>query len=154
MTVERFGGTAALAARIGSVIGTSDWTLIDQPRIDAFADATGDRQWIHVDPERAARESPFGGTVAHGFLSLSLLPLLASRAYAVDRVRTRVNYGLNRVRFPTPVPAGRRVRAAFRLLALEPQGPGRHLVTVEATVELEGSDRPACVAEMLAVYID
>ncbi len=151
--VERFAGVPALLERIGGVLGVSGWMAVEQARIDAFADATGDRQWIHVDPERAARESPYGTTIAHGYLTLSLLPFLASQAFAVDDVRTRINYGLNRVRFPAPVPAKRRVRARFLLTSVEPQGEGRFLVTVEATVEADAGDRPVCVAEMLAIYV-
>ena len=150
---QRIAGIPALIDRVGGVLGVSDWVAVEQARIDAFADATGDRQWIHVDPERAARESPYGTTIAHGYLTLSLLPFLASQAFAVDAVGARINYGLNRVRFPAPVPAGRRVRASFRLLSVEPQGERRFLVTVEATVELDGGDRPVCVAEMLAIYM-
>lgn len=149
----RYTGIAALARCTGMVLGASGWVTVGQDRIDAFADATGDHQWIHVDRDRAARESPYGGTVAHGFLSLSLLSHLAGQAYTVDAVGTRVNYGLNRVRFPAPVPAGRRVRGVFTLVSVEEQGPGRHLVTVQAVVEVEGGDRPACTAEILALYL-
>jgi acyl dehydratase len=147
-------GMAALTANVGRLLGHSDWMVIDQARIDAFAEATGDHQWIHVDAERAARESPYGATIAHGFLTLSLLPALGAQAYAVEGVRGRINYGLNRVRFPAPVKAGSRLRGAFRLVGVEPQGAGRHLITVEATVEIEGGERPACIAEMLALYIE
>ncbi len=149
----RYAGIAALAERAGAVLGASGWVTVGQDRIDAFADATGDHQWIHVDRERASRESPYGGTVAHGFLTLSLLSQLVSQAYAVDSVGTRVNYGLNRVRFPAPVQAGRRVRGVFTLLSVEEQAPGRHLVTVSAVIEVEGGDRPACTAETLALYL-
>ncbi|SMH62783.1 Acyl dehydratase [Azospirillum lipoferum] len=149
---KRLDGIPALLACIGGELGVSDWVLVGQPRIDAFADATGDSQWIHIDPERAARESPYGATIAHGYLTLSLLPLMASQAFTVDAVNTKINYGLNRVRFPSPVPAGRRVRARFHLRSVELQGERRYLVSVEATVESERSDRPACVAEMLAIY--
>lgn len=152
MATERIAGIPALTGRVGGTLGISDWLEIGQARIDAFADATGDHQWIHTDPERAARESPYGTTVAHGYLTLSLLPMLAAQAFAVDGVGTRINYGLNRVRFTAPVPAGSRVRATFRLTAAQPQGEGRFLLTIEATVETEGAPRPACVAEMLAVY--
>jgi acyl dehydratase len=137
-----------LRALVGQEIGTSEWTVVDQQRIDLFAHATGDHQWIHIDQERA-REGPFGTTVAHGFLTLSLLPELFANAFVIDDVRMGVNYGLNRVRFPTPVPAGSRLRGHFRLLKYEPLDRGAQL-TVEATIELEGSAKPACVAETVS----
>ena len=146
--MRRFAALEALAAQVGQPLADSDWILVDQPRIDAFAEATADRQWIHVDPERAA-QGPFGGTIAHGFLTLSLLPALLANAYAVDNVRMSVNYGLNRVRFPAPLPAGSRVRARIKLLAFEPLAQGAQL-TLEATIEREGHAKPVCVAEMVA----
>jgi acyl dehydratase len=136
---------AELAARVGQVVATGDWLVVDQARIDGFAQATGDLQWIHVDPERAAA-GPFGGTVAHGFLTLALLPLLFASALEIADVRMGLNYGLNRVRFPAPVPAGSRLRAALRLLSFEAIEGGAQLVT-EVTVEREGGAKPACVAE-------
>lgn len=143
---------AELAAHVGQPLGTSDWVTVDQARIDAFAAATGDHQWIHVDPERA-KAGPFGTTIAHGFLTLSLLPLLFDSGFAIADVKMGVNYGLNRVRFVTPVPAGGRLRAHFRLLAFEPlsvaSGFGAQM-TVEATIELEGAPKPACVAETVS----
>jgi acyl dehydratase len=134
-----------VAAAAGSGIGTSDWLEVDQARIDAFADATLDHQWIHVDAERAA-QGPFGTTIAHGFLTLSLLPAFFASAFDIGDARMGVNYGLNRVRFTSPVPAGSRLRAHFRLLSYEPLDGGAQLVT-EVTVEREGAQRPACVAE-------
>jgi acyl dehydratase len=136
---------ADLQALVGQPLGTSDWITVDQPRIDAFADATLDHQWIHVDPDRAA-QGPFGTTIAHGFLTLSLLPAFFASAFDIGDVRMGVNYGLNRVRFTAPVPVGSRLRASFRLLAYEPLDGGAQLVT-EVTVEREGAERPACVAE-------
>jgi acyl dehydratase len=136
---------ADLQALVGQPLGTSDWITVDQPRIDAFADATLDHQWIHVDPDRAA-QGPFGTTIAHGFLTLSLLPAFFASAFDIGDVRMGVNYGLNRVRFTSPVPVGSRLRASFRLLAYEPLDGGAQLVT-EVTVEREGAERPACVAE-------
>jgi acyl dehydratase len=121
---------------------------VDQERIDLFARATGDHQWIHTDPARAAA-GPFGATVAHGFLTLSLLPVLFETGFAIDDVRMGVNYGLNRVRFPTPVPAGSRVRGRFTLRSYEPLPRGAQL-TVECVIELEGSAKPACVAESVS----
>lgn len=143
----------ALVALTGRELGVSDWFLLDQARIQAFADATGDHQWIHLDVARAAAESPYKTTVAHGFLTLSLLPMLAGQAFKVEGVKATINYGLNRVRFPAPAPADRRVRGRFRLLGVEDQGDGRYLATVAATVEVEDQERPACVAESLRVYV-
>ena len=137
-----------LQARIGHEIGTSAWLLVDQGRIDRFAEATGDHQWIHVDPARAAA-GPYGATVAHGFLTLSLLPQLFETAFAVGDVRMGINYGLNRVRFPHPVRVGSRLRGRFRLLGYEPLDGGAQL-TVEATIEIEGAPKPACVAETVS----
>lgn len=137
-----------LPERVGGVLGISEWIAIDQAKIDAFAAATGDRQWIHIDAARAAA-SPFGTTIAHGFLTLSLLPLLSSTAFAIVDVGTSINYGLNRVRFPAPVPVGSRVRGRFDLLACETLTGGVQL-TIKVTVEREGSDRPVCVAEALS----
>jgi acyl dehydratase len=139
---------ADLQALAGQDIGHSDWLTVDQARIDLFAQATGDHQWIHTDPERAAA-GPFGATVAHGFLTLSLLPMLFESAFAIGDVRMGVNYGLNRVRFVNPVPAGSRLRGRFKLLSYEPLSGGAQM-TVQATIELEGDDKPACVAETVS----
>ena len=139
---------ADLAALAGHDIGSSDWLLIDQARINHFAEATGDHQWIHIDPARATA-GPFGAPIAHGFLTLSLLPLLFESAFAVDDVRMGVNYGLNRVRFVSPVRVGSRLRGCFKLVSYEPLEGGAQL-TVEATIELEGSAKPACVAETVS----
>jgi acyl dehydratase len=136
-----------LRGLVGETLGASDWIVVDQPRIDLFAQATGDHQWIHVDPARAAA-GPYGTTIAHGFLTLSLLPEMFASAFAVADTRMGVNYGLNRVRFPAPVPAGSRLRGHFRLLAYEPIEGGAQL-TVEVRVEREGADKPVCVAESL-----
>jgi acyl dehydratase len=137
-----------LPQRVGQVLGTSDWIDVDQSRIDAFAHATGDHQWIHVDVARAAA-GPFGATVAHGYLTLSLVPAMAASAFEVSASRMGVNYGLNRVRFPSPVPAGSRLRGHFKLLACEAIEGGWQL-TLEVTIEREGSSKPACVAETVA----
>lgn len=139
---------ADLAARVGQEIGLSDWVVIDQDRIDAFAQCTGDHQWIHVDPARAA-SGPFGQTIAHGFLTLSLLPLLQASAFTIDDVRMGINYGLNRVRFPAPVPVGSRLRARAVLQRYQPLPHGAELV-VEVTIEREGHPKPVCVAESIA----
>jgi acyl dehydratase len=133
---------------VGQEVGVSDWITVDQQRIDLFAQATGDHQWIHVDPERAM-SGPFGSTIAHGFLTLSLLPAMADTAFAIDDVRMGVNYGLNRVRFANPVPAGSRVRGHFKLVSYEPLEGGAQL-TIEVSMELEGADKPACVAQSVS----
>ena len=139
---------SSLQQRIGEELAVGDWLTVDQATIDKFADATGDHQWIHVDKERAAK-GPFGTTVAHGYLTLSLLPKLAESALQVDDVRMGVNYGLNRVRFPAPVPSGSRIRAHLKLLAYEPIDGGAQLV-MQVTMEREGSDKPVCVAETVS----
>ena len=149
--MRNFSNLDELAAAVGSVIGESDWLTVTQEMIDRFAEATGDFQWIHVDRERAA-SGPFGATIAHGFLTLSLVPRLMSSVYDVGGIGTRVNYGCNRVRFTEPVPAGRRIRGRIKLLSVEPSARGTR-VTNEATVLLEGSERPACIAELIAVMI-
>jgi len=146
--MKRYARLAELEPLVGREIGTSEWLQVDQARIDRFAEATGDRQWIHVDPVRAAA-GPFGTTIAHGYLTLSLLPELFASSFAIDDVKMGVNYGLNRVRFPTPVPSGSRLRARFRLLRYEPL-PGGAQLSVEATVEIEGAGKPACVAETVS----
>lgn len=136
-----------LPARVGQVLGTSDWITVDQRRIDLFAEATEDRQWIHIDPQRAA-EGPFKTTIAHGFLTLSLLPEFGATAFEVTGTRMGVNYGLNRVRFTSPVPAGSRLRGHFKLLACDAIEGGVQL-TCEVTVECEGMAKPVCIAESL-----
>ena len=136
-----------LPGLVGQEIATSDWIAVDQSRIDAFAEATGDRQWIHVDVARAAA-GPFGATVAHGFLTLSLLPAMAATAFHIDDSRMGVNYGLNRVRFPVPVRSGSRLRGRFKLLSCEAVEGGYQMV-IEVTMECEGSSKPACVAEQV-----
>ncbi len=140
---------ADLAGRVGEELAVSDWLEVSQERIMQFAEATGDHQWIHTDPVRAAKESPFGGTVAHGYLTLSLLAKFAQESVKAGDVRMGVNYGLNRVRFTAPVRAGKSVRARFKLAAFE-EIPGGAQVTWTATVEIDGSDKPACIAEMVS----
>ncbi len=133
---------------VGQHVADSDWITIDQHRIDLFADATGDHQWIHVDPVRAAA-GPFGATVAHGFLTLSLLPEMGISAFELRDTRMGVNYGLNRVRFPAPVPVGSRLRGRFKLLSYEAIEGGAQL-TMEVTMEREGSAKPVCIAESVS----
>ena len=142
---------AELAALEGQEIGTSDWLVIDQSRIDLFAQATGDAQWIHVDPQRAAA-GPFGATVAHGFLTLSLLSELSAAAFEIVDVRMGLNYGLDRVRFPSPVPVGSRLRAVCVLDRLEPIAGGAQL-TMTVTIEREGGAKPACVAAWITRHL-
>jgi len=151
--VRTIDSVAALKALEGQELGSSDWIRIDQDRIQAFADATGDHQWIHLDVERARRETPWGTTIAHGFLTLSLLPMLSQQIYQVNGVKSRINYGLDRVRFTNPVPAGSRVRLHLTLKSVEETAPGRWQVRSEARIELEGSERPACVAETIGLML-
>ncbi len=138
-----------LAGRVGQELAVSDWLTITQERINLFAEATGDHQWIHVDVARAARDSPYGGTIAHGYLTLSLLARFVQESIKVGNVRMGVNYGLNRVRFTSPVKAGQTVRAHFKLAAFEEIAGGAQ-VTWSATVAIEGSEKPACIAEMVS----
>ena len=138
---------------VGQELGVSGWTTVDQATIDAFADVTGDRQWIHVDAERAARESPHGATIAHGYLTLALLPALrAEIGVTPEGVGQAINYGLDRVRFLAPVRAGARVRARVTLLGAEPKGRGVLLRTLN-TVEVEGEEKPAVLAETLTLLL-
>jgi len=143
-----FTSKEEILAAQGEELGTSEWLTITQEQVNTFADATHDHQWIHVDIEKA-KQGPFGGPIAHGFLTLSLLPKLNSETFRVDNAKMGINYGLNKVRFPSPVPVGARVRATTELVdATEIEG-GLQLA-VKATVEIEGSDKPACVAEFLS----
>ena len=137
----------------GQPIGTSDWHAVTQEEINKFADATHDHQWIHVDPERAKKESPFGGPIAHGYYTLSLAPGLMDQIVAVKGIRMGVNYGLNKLRYPGPVRIGKRVRLAASLLDVEPiaNGAGAQ-VTVGMTFEVEGESKPGCVAEAIYRY--
>jgi acyl dehydratase len=149
-TVKTFNGLAELAEAEGLDLGVSDWMVVDQARIDGFADATGDRQWIHVDPERAAT-GPFGTTIAHGFLTLSLLPVLQHQLYAVEGVTMAVNVGLNRVRFMAPVPVDSKVRVAVKITEVTTMENAVQLVFA-TTFEVEGSDKPAAVVESIGRF--
>jgi acyl dehydratase len=145
-------GVDELKQLVGEEVGASEWIEVTQPRIDAFADATEDHQWIHTDPERAQNESPFGSTIAHGFLTLSLLPHMAAQAVSVrGKFKMGINYGLNRLRFPSPVPAGRRVRGRFVLQSVEDVSGGVQVVW-SVVVEREGSEKPCLAAEWLVRY--
>jgi acyl dehydratase len=143
-----FATLDALRAAVGTELGVSDWISIEQEQVDQFAAATGDHQWIHTDPERAAA-GPFGTTIAHGFLTLSLLPVIGAGVLQVDGVRMGVNYGTNKVRFPAPVPVGSRVRGRVELVEVTDVAGGVQVVT-KVTVEREGGDKPVCVAESVS----
>jgi acyl dehydratase len=140
-----------IADAAGQELGVSEWIEISQDRIDMFADATGDRQWIHVDPERAAH-GPFGATIAHGYLTLSMLPFLGAQVYAFAGDVARVNYGLNKVRFVTPVRVGSKIRDRVDLLTVEDIDKGQR-VTLQHTVEIKGGDKPVCVAEAVVLLM-
>jgi len=143
-----FESPDALALLKGEPIGTSEWVLVDQQRVNLFADATGDHQWIHVDVERATA-SRFGGPIAHGFLTLSALPMLMSTAFEICGTSSGVNYGLDKVRFPAPVAVGKRIRGHFKLLDWDALTNGTVQLKIEMTVECEGATKPACVAELI-----
>ena len=146
-----FNGVAELEKAVGTHLGHSDWHTVTQDQIDAFAAATGDHQWIHVDPAKAAH-GPFGSTIAHGFLTLSLLPMLTWQVYKVEGVKMGVNYGADKLRFPSPVPVGSRVRASVQLTGVSPNALGYQVAT-RVTIERDGGDKPACVVDMLAVVV-
>ena len=146
--MRTFETIAELEPLVGRDIATSEWITVTQERIQLFADATGDHQWIHLDAERA-KAGPFKTTIAHGFLTLSLLPEMSASAFEVRGTRMGVNYGLNKVRFPAPVPSGSRLRGHFKLLAYDPLEGGAQ-ITIQVTMEREGSDKPVCIAESLS----
>ena len=147
--MKTFKTLADVAALVGQEVATSDWTTVTQEQVQRFADATHDHQWIHLDVERASM-GPFGAPIAHGFLTLSLLPVLMQTTFSIDEVRMGVNYGLNKVRFPAPVPVGSRLRARFVLQAAEPVDNHGWQFTWHATIEREGGTKPVCVAETLS----
>ena len=149
--METFQSLSDLAACIGQEVAVSDWLTITQPQVNLFAEATGDHQWIHVDPEKAAA-GPFGGTIAHGFLTLSLLPVFFESSFEIVGARMGVNYGLNKVRFMAPVRVGSRLRARMKLLSAEPLAGDGVQMAWDVTVECEGLAKPVCVAESLARY--
>jgi acyl dehydratase len=141
----------ALAGMTGEELGRSDWLEIDQERVDRFADATGDHQWIHVDRERASH-GPFGGTIAHGYLTLSLIPLLGSQVFTLETPGAKLNYGVNKVRFPHPVLVGSRIRDRVAVGAVSDLATGKQL-TLRHVIEIEGQDKPACVAETVVLLL-
>jgi acyl dehydratase len=146
-----FNELAELTAAVGTDLGPTDWLVIDQARIDQFAQATNDHQWIHVDPQRAS-DGPYGGTIAHGLLTLSLVPHFMHQLYRVDNVAMAINYGFNKVRFITPVPVGSRLRAASKLATVTEVSGGVQ-ATLTTTIEVEGSDKPAAVVESIVRYV-
>jgi acyl dehydratase len=146
-----FHGVAELEQAVGTHLGHSGWHEVTQHEIDTFAAATGDHQWIHVDPVKAA-EGPFGTTIAHGYLTLSLVPMLVWQIYTVEGVRMGVNYGANKLRFPAPVPVGSRVRAGVELVSVTP-GAGGYQLVANVVVEIEGGGKPACVVETVSVLV-
>ena len=149
--MKKFSGLDEFVAAEGSQLGPTDWLDVTQERVNLFADATDDHQWIHVDPERAAN-GPFGGTIAHGLLTLSLLPHFTHQLYTVDNVAMAINYGYNKVRFITPVRVGSKIRARAEIAKVDQLG-GAVQATVTVTVEIEGSDKPAAVAESIVRFI-
>ena len=146
-----FNGIDEVEKAVGEHLGHSDWLEIDQKRIDLFAEATGDHQWIHVDPERA-KDGPYGKTIAHGYLTLSLLPVLGTQIFSLEGLKMKVNYGSNKVRYPAPVLVGSRIRAGAEVKSLERTAKGANLV-VGYTIEIEGGERPALVAETVVVLV-
>lgn len=147
-----FESPVDLLSAVGQSLGASEWMTIEQERIDQFADATGDRQWIHVDPTRA-KDGPFGTTIAHGYLTLSLVNALLPQILVVKNVSMGVNYGTDRVRFPAPVPVGSRIRAVGEVVKAEEVKGSAIQATVRVTVEIEGSDRPGCVVDTISRFV-
>jgi acyl dehydratase len=150
--MRTFASAGELLAAVGEQLGYSEWREIAQERVNLFADATDDHQWIHIDPERA-KAGPFGATIAHGFLTLSLVPSLAAEVYRVEGVRMGINYGLDKVRFPSPLPVGSKVRGGVELLVADDLGDSWIQVKNRVTVEREGADKPVCVAETLSRFL-
>lgn len=146
-----FRGVADLQDAVGQHLGHSEWFTVTQQQVDLFAEATGDHQWIHVDPVRAA-EGPFGTTIAHGYLTLSLVPMLVAQIYSIEAVALVINYGADKLRFPAPVPVGARIRAGVELASVEPGSAG-YQVVARVTIECEGSAKPACVVETVTVVV-
>ncbi|PVG82163.1 dehydratase [Nocardioides gansuensis] len=146
-----FHGIPEVEAAVGTHLGYSGWHTVTQEQVNQFAEATGDHQWIHLDLEKA-KAGPFGGTIAHGFLTLALVPMLVAEVYRIEGVKMGVNYGADKLRFPSPLPVGSRVRAGVELLKVTPSSLGYQLAS-RVTIEMEGAEKPACVVEMLAVVV-
>ena len=140
-----------VAAAVGEELGTSEWLTVDQDRVNRFADATGDHQWIHVDVERA-KDGPFGGTIAHGYLTLSLVPFLGSQVFALETPGAKLNYGVNKVRFPNPVRVGSRVRTHVSVVSVDDIPTGKQM-QLKHVIEIEGEEKPACVAETVVLLL-
>ena len=153
MAATTLDGLDAVRAAVGTHLGHSDWVEITQEQVNTFADATGDHQWIHVDPERAKAESPFGGPIAHGYLTLSLGPMLAPQIMRVDGISMGVNYGCEKVRFPSPVPVGSKLRLGAELVGVDDIAGGAQ-VTMTFTFEVEGAPKPSCVAQIIFRYYE
>ncbi|NUR92649.1 MAG: MaoC family dehydratase [Nonomuraea sp.] len=149
--MRTFANIQELKAAVGETLGPTEWRTVTQEQVNLFADATDDHQWIHVDVEKA-KEGPFGGTIAHGYLSLSLLPAFMTELFEVGGIAMGVNFGLNKVRFPRPVPVGARIRASAEMTDVKGT-PAGYLSNVKMTIEIEGERRPACVAETLSLYV-
>jgi acyl dehydratase len=149
--VRTFTRLDLLAASVGEDLGASDWLTIEQERVDQFAEATGDHQWIHVDVERA-KSGPFGGTIAHGYLTLSLIPMLGTQIFSLETPGAKLNYGVNKVRFPSPVPVGSRIRAHARVVDVADVPAGKQ-VTFGWTIEIENSPKPGCIAETVVLLL-
>ena len=149
--MKTFHGTDDLEKAVGEHLGYSQWHTVTQEQIDLFAESTGDRQWIHVDPQRAAT-GPFGTTIAHGYLTLSMVSMLVWEIYSVEGVKMGINYGANNLRFPSPVPVGSRVRAGVEIVAVTPSATGCQ-VEAKVTVERDGGDKPVCVVTTVSVYV-
>ena len=149
--MRTFSTVEEIESAVGEEIGTTEWVEITQDRVDRFADATNDHQWIHVDRERAAK-GPFGGTIAHGYLTLSLIPWFGSQLFALANPGAKLNYGVNKVRFPNPVKVGAKIRATAKVHAVTAMSAG-HQLTMGFTIEIEGEDKPACVAETVVLLL-
>jgi acyl dehydratase len=149
--VRTFTSLDDVAASVGEELGSSDWLTVEQERVDRFAEATGDHQWIHVDVEKA-KTGPFGGTIAHGYLTLSLLPMLGAQVFALETPGAKLNYGLNKVRFPAPVPVGSRIRAHAKVEGVADLPAGKQL-TLGWTIEIEDHPKPGCVAETVVLLL-
>jgi acyl dehydratase len=149
--MRTFSTVEEIESAVGEEIGTTEWVEITQDRVDRFADATDDHQWIHVDRERAAK-GPFGGTIAHGYLTLSLIPWFGSQLFALDNPGAKLNYGVNKVRFPNPVKVGAKIRATAKVNAVTAMSAG-HQLTMGFTIEIQGEDKPACVAETVVLLL-
>jgi acyl dehydratase len=147
-------GIAGLRELVGEHLGYSDWVVITQEQVNLFAEATGDRQWIHVDPERAKKESPFGGPIAHGYLTLSMGPTLFPQIATISGIKMGINYGTGKVRFPSPVPVGAKLRLGATLDSLEDVGGGGAQLVMTFTFEVEGAPKPSCVAEIIFRYFE